>query len=337
MVKRWYPTVQAFLLFPDPYIRSDVLKTVIAAATVLGGLALAGTASAAPAPFPVLHTQGSEQVASNHDVFTAPGNAGLNSPVLGEQENFNGGSEFTEFFYNTNPHGNAVVGWRLTPGGVDTNLCVADPGPGYGASDAIVLRTCNGLIWQRFRVLPQANTFTALQNVASNQYITDNGTGNGLLGIADNRPCVVGLPCSPSVGVTNTFPPVSSTETLAQEWKWTGGLNVHLARSLSFSGLGSVNPSPAPADFTAPGSQALTITHGLVHGVGTVTASAVSSHLPVHYSISTSPSVSYVSIGLTSGRVMVHRNPNPGNILVTVTATDSALQSESVTFTLHIS
>lgn len=290
-----------------------MLKTAIAAMAVLGGLAFAGTASATP--FPVLHNGGSEQVLSNHDVFTAPGNAGLNSPVLGEQENFNGGSEFTEFFYNTNALGNAIVGWRLTPGGVDTNLCVADPGPGYGADDAIVLRTCNGLIWQRFRVLPQLNSYSALQNVASNQYVTDNGTGNRLLGVADNRPCTVGLPCPPSAGVTNTF-----GGELTQEWRWTGN------RFLSVSGTaGAVVPvSASVSDFTTP--LAITAAHGRV------TASAVSDHSAVTYSLS---GPSYVSIGSVTGRVAVHGN-HPGTVSVTVTASDGA-QSESVTFALRIS
>ena len=68
----------------------------------------------------------------------------------------------------------------------DAGLSLSDPGPGSGALDNLVLRDTNDLGWQTFREIPTSYPgYVALQDVRTSQFVTDNGAGNQLTGVAD--------------------------------------------------------------------------------------------------------------------------------------------------------
>lgn len=105
-----------------------------------------------------------------------------------------------------------------TPRGAWTSLCIADPNAG---DNHLVLRSCNGLQWQRFvaqntlaqgvpnQVNPAGSGFNgqavpsfghstfAFQNVASRKWVTDAGTGSpGAPSSPDTRQLVDAAPSS---------------------------------------------------------------------------------------------------------------------------------------------
>ncbi len=183
-----------------------MFKSFAVAATVAAFAVLGGSAVANAAPMPVVPYSNSNTVVNQNgnDYFQAT------SPVWGAAVDAGPANSVDDNFVTQSSGPNSV---RFELEG--TNLCVADPGAGYGNVDAIVLRTCNGMQWQAFRrVDAESNGLAGLQSVATNQYITDNGQFAGLTGVADNRPCAVGVPCPPSVTNANEF-----NQTGSQLWK----------------------------------------------------------------------------------------------------------------------
>jgi len=161
----------------------------VAALVTLGGTT-AAFASTSVIPFNhsvVVNANGTDYFQATSPVVNAPVNAG---PANSVDDNFvvlASGPNSVHF---------ALMG---------SNLCLADPGSGYGAVDGVVLRTCNGKQWQAFRVISQGNRLNALQSVATNQYVQDNGQFNGLTTNADNRNCAVGVPCPAGTVGQNAF------------------------------------------------------------------------------------------------------------------------------------
>lgn len=174
-----------------------MFKRVLAVAAVAAFAVLGGNAAANAAPMPILPFGNSNTVvnANGVDFFQAT------NPVWGAAVNAGPANSVDDNFV-TQSSGPNSVRFEL----VGSNLCVADPGPGYGNVDAIVLRTCNGKQWQAFKLVDrQSNGLSGVQSVATNQYVTDNGQFAGLTGVADNRPCAVGSPCGSGVVGANTF------------------------------------------------------------------------------------------------------------------------------------
>lgn len=191
------------------------IATAAAVVTLgFGGFLTAGAASAATSQGP-FYSNGNTVVNENGTDYFGAESASYNGAVEAVPS-----STFYDEFTVSSSGPNSV---RFTLNGTD--LCAADPGPGYGNVDNIILRTCNGLQWQAFRYLSEGNNLYALQSVATNQYITDNGQYNELTGDADNRgSCEVGLPCPVGTVGQNTF---NGEE--AQEWSF-----------------GNVTPTPSP-------------------------------------------------------------------------------------------
>jgi len=173
-----------------------MFKRIAAVATAAAFLALGG-ATVANASTSVLPFGNSNTVVNQNgvDFFQAT------NPVWGAAVNA-GPANSSDNNFAVQSSGPNSVRFEL----VGTNLCVADPGPGYGNVDSIVLRTCNGKQWQAFRLVnKESNGLSGVQSVATNQYITDNGQFGNLTGVADNRPCAVGSPCGSSVQNANQF------------------------------------------------------------------------------------------------------------------------------------
>lgn len=174
-----------------------MFKSFLAAAIVAAFAVVGGSAVASATPLPILPFGNSNTVVNQNgvDFFQAT------TPVWGAAVNA-GPANSVDNNFAAQSSGPNSVRFEL----VGTNLCVADPGPGYGNVDAIVLRTCNGKQWQAFRkVAQESNGLSSLQSVATNQYITDNGQFAGLTGLADNRPCAVGTMCPVGTVGANTF------------------------------------------------------------------------------------------------------------------------------------
>ena len=182
-----------------------MFRGILAAASV-AALAMLGGATAANASTSVLPFNHSVVVNANGTDFFQASDASVNAAV-----NAGPGNSVDDNFVVLSSGPNSVK-FAL----MGSNLCVADPGSGYGAVDAVVLRTCNGRQWQAFRVLPQGGNLNALKSVATNQYVQDNGQFNGLTTNADNRPCTVGVACPSTVTGANTF----DTTKTSQEWRF---------------------------------------------------------------------------------------------------------------------
>jgi hypothetical protein len=76
--------------------------------------------------------------------------------------------------------------FKYAPNNVPSGLCLSDPGPGYGATDLLVLRPCNGSRFQTWTPIQNGDTsYYSWRNMASNQFITDNGLRVQLTDVKD--------------------------------------------------------------------------------------------------------------------------------------------------------
>jgi len=267
--------------------KSFAAVAVSVAALVLGGAAAANASTSGVLPF---NSSNTVVNANGVDFFQAV-NPGWNSPVTA------GPANTSDNNFAVQVSGPNSVRFNL----VGTNLCVADPGPGYGHVDAVVLRTCNGKQWQAFTVTNrQPNGLGTLQSVATNQFITDNGQFNALTSDADNRPCAVGHLCVNPPANVNTFdgstdqlwrfghnrffprPQVSATQSQSS---LSNGLNSSVTYSYDVVNHGNVN-----ANVGLSATEVATVT---VDGVGVpagtaTTAGAGTYHLSFSQNLQTS-------------------------------------------------
>lgn len=107
-----------------------------------------------------------------------------NTPIIG-YPNLNGdaGSDFVVLPYRGGPN----VMFIFAPYGRITNMCVANPAGGFsgnpGGPFGLVLRSCNGSVFQRFNQRPVGQGAVVLVSVADGRIVAANGQGASLTAV----------------------------------------------------------------------------------------------------------------------------------------------------------
>jgi hypothetical protein len=114
--------------------------------------------------------------------FDAKGqSAANNTPIVG-YPNLNGdaGTDFVRFPYRGGPQ----VIFIYAPYGQITNMCIADPAGGYsgnpGGPFGLILRACNGSVYQRFSQTTVGPGAVVLTSLADGRIVQSNGQGVSL-------------------------------------------------------------------------------------------------------------------------------------------------------------
>jgi hypothetical protein len=107
--------------------------------------------------------------------------AASNTPIIG-YPNLNGdaGTDFVVLPYSGGPS----VMFIFAPYGLITNMCIANPSGGYsgnpGGPFGLVLRACNGSVFQRFSERTVGSDTVVLTSLADGRIVQSNGQGASL-------------------------------------------------------------------------------------------------------------------------------------------------------------
>jgi hypothetical protein len=100
-------------------------------------------------------------------------------------------TDYINYHPSSGPAANvpSVKAFEFAPGGDPSGFCLSDPGPGYGTVDRIVLRPCNNSRFQTFKPFQDSvhTDYYSWRNMASNQFITDNGLRGQLTTVKDGH------------------------------------------------------------------------------------------------------------------------------------------------------
>ena len=110
--------------------------------------------------------------------------AANNTPIIGFP-NLNGdaGSDFVVLSYA----GGSSVMFIFAPNGKITNMCIANPAGGYsgnpGGPFGLILRACNGSVFQRFTQRTVGPSTVVLTSLADGRIVQSNGQGASLTAV----------------------------------------------------------------------------------------------------------------------------------------------------------